>query len=415
VTTFAESLGFKKGAILPFAAAPYSLNLLSSSHPLSTKLEASLGTNVNANFSGHYPDHALIDVPFSIMLLAPNDAGPHVYAGWKDTQMNFSASLLKPGVMYAAFELLAAANRIAAAHPIPNGTQDTQRQFLSDRMNDAFAKHLERYPFDDTLSKLTPNCPQYTKIFKVNATVPFVAFDDTVNFGTTAETGFEANLKKMITHSGNPAAAACIDALGFTYINCALAAGGFFTALPSHDTGHGIWISGDYALLEARLVRTEHDGMGKLCMDTSTMCRLFALIEFGQLVDAASSATMHDWLAQTLANDVPWIITDDHDHEMTLHAFDVLRNKLGVDQLGRPATATRPSTLGQNVFSECSVLGWKIEGPPATSTLTQLINKGFSTKVIVCWQNWQEDQMHTFHGVREVVRQTVREFAAGNP
>ncbi|HTD62716.1 MAG TPA: hypothetical protein VK679_18810 [Gemmatimonadaceae bacterium] len=397
MTTFAESLGFKKGAMLPFASAPYALNVLSPTDPLSTLLQSKLAANVTANFSGNYPDHKAKLVPFSIMLLSHDPKGAHAYAGVNDTKMCFSASLLKPGVAFAAFELLAAANRIAAGTAIPTVAA------LATSMNAAFKAHLARYPFDSTLSALTPDRPQYTTIFQVNAAAPFVAFDDT----------FAANLKVMITKSGNPEATASIDALGFTYVNCALAAGGFFSATSGHHKdGHGIWISGDYGSLEARLVSTVNDGDGKLVMDTSTMCRLFALIELQQLVDATSSGTLQGWLAQTAPNDPPFITRDDHDNTITVPDFDVLRNKLGEEQIGRPATTTHPSTLGQNVFSECSVLGWKIVGPPATSTLTKLINKGFSTKVIVCWQNYQEDQTSTYAPLRQVVIDTVNQFAA---
>jgi hypothetical protein len=411
---FGPALGFKKGAILPYAALKYQVNLLPADDPKTVKLHNCIQKYRDIAYSAAYPDGTHPHIPFSMMFLATSPDGPHIYAGVDHTVMYFSASLLKVGVMFAAFELRESADRLASTLTIPpdTNTPEQQQTWLVNALNQAFKQGLAHSSRARQLDSLTPNTPRYGSIFSFDPTRDPFAVDFNSTSPTSVYSGsltgngafraaaaaqpFSVNLNKMITVSGDFEASQCIQALGFTYINAALANGGFFR------TGdYGIWISGDYDLLEVRPVATMNDGDGKLVMDTQTMCRVFALIELNKLVDQLSSEAMHDLLAGTLTSDPPWITRDDQDNTITTLPYTVLTNKLGVDHLGRPGH------LGQNVYSECSVLQWHTSD---TSTVNKLSALGLSRKIVVCWQNLQENQTKTFSGIRDMVENIVAEF-----
>ena len=370
--------------VSPFALTPYKL-----STKRDATLQSTLKSNVDFQLNRRLPGKSPRRVPFSVLLLAQNSVGPHLYAGVDDDQLCFSASLLKPAVLYAAVELLAAANRLVAAQSITD-----PKKFLlaldnefDDQITKAAVREIRKQPFDPA--------PDWETIFDFNAGgSPPVTFKGP----------FAIALSAMITISHDPSATACIRALGYSYIDGALAAAGLLQ-LKGRKT-RGIWISGDYANNEIRIFGTMNDGLGKLVMDTETMVRLFALVQFGVLTGAAGASTMASLLAGPVTRKpLPFITHADDvaDDTKVSVPFTVLLNKLGIDHLGRTG-------MGPKVSSECSVIEWKTS---ETDTVAALKRLDLSNRMVICWQNFRVEEAKGFGKIRSVVISTVEQFVVG--
>jgi hypothetical protein len=396
-----KHLGFPDGAILPFAAAayPFTPNNTADAKSLAATLNGILSSNLQTILPKTYPipvpgqKARRVLVPFSILFIAA-PGGSDIYAGVNDDAMCYSASLLKVAVMYAAFELLAAANRVAATVTVPSGTNASDAQdLLLAALGAAFDKGLAAGPLAAKLNAATPGTPAYEDILEFQpGQTPQVKFQPT----------FASNMDLMIRLSDDPASVKCIDALGFTYINAALANGGFFNHAAGAD--HGIWISGDYGLKEVRQVPTVNDGLGKLVMNTANMLKMFALILEQTLIDATSSQAMASELVQAATGLVPWIVHDD-DPNSTVPVtvpFVPFMSKPGFGPLGRA------SHFGENVYSECSALQWSASD---ADTINGLAAKKLSDKIIICWQNFFEERLKSFDKIRLVVESTIMQFA----
>src|SRR4029077_5555211 len=82
---------------------------------------------------------------------------------------------------------------------------------------------------------------------------------------------FNSNLSLMIVQSSDPAAASCIDQLGYGYISAALIEENFF--IPS--TSNGIWLGGDYANINTYIrIPCINDHPDAQLTTTRQMCRL---------------------------------------------------------------------------------------------------------------------------------------------
>ena len=120
--------------------------------------------------------------------------------------------------LYAAFELLRSVNNLAADFVVTTpGALFAQLHAEFDGI-DAAVPLISSAP--GIMRAMT--LPKYEQIFSVIALT-------TGGVAATFSGTFQANLRQMIINSNNNAAAACITALGYSWINGALQAGGFFS------------------------------------------------------------------------------------------------------------------------------------------------------------------------------------------
>jgi len=324
-------------------------------------------------------------VPFSMIALATD--GKHRYAGVFDTEMDFSGSLLKVGVMYAAFELRAAANRLVAAKGI------TSQADLTKALPAAFDK-----PVNDTADMRLRGkpggrkSPTYDIILRFTGTPkPLGPVEFTDAFGT--------NVDEMIRISGDHQAGECIRALGYAYLNAALKTAGFFTPGARKGKEQGIWIAGDYESSPQVRIAARNDTDGALVMTTEAMCRLVAMIETGELVnDSAlhgeSNLDMNDLLLSAAHGlDIPYI-----SKVSSTSPFSIEKNKIGWAHLGRGET-------GPAIASEASVLAWDTS---EAAIAKKLADHKLTGKLVICWQNVNNDEVTHFDGIADIVIQAYQ-------
>jgi hypothetical protein len=173
-----------------------------------------------------------------------------LYQGFNDDDMLYVGSLQKISAMYAAFELRSRVRRhvadALAKGPITLG------QILND-LRTAWQPNLDAaFPKLPGLPKLPSGFPDLENIFTFSTSgdVNFSSSGQTQaqldridGAGSVAGLKFFECLKLMLGWSNNHAAAKCILALSYPYINGVLKGAGFFD--PGSKTG--LWLSGNYA------------------------------------------------------------------------------------------------------------------------------------------------------------------------
>jgi hypothetical protein len=358
---------------------------------LTKLLNAACSDAANVSRLGDHPH-----VPFSMIALGTG--GHHRYAGFHDDEMCFSASLLKVAVMYAAFELRAAANRLVAAQSITS--QDALEKALAGTFDSVIRKKaLSR------INALDAAAAHYGDIFQFTgqpAPQGPVAFTPTVG----AKTGFQDALHDMVVVSSDDGASQCINALGFSYLNALFMTAGFFTPGKLRGDERGIWVAGDFEQARQSRIRAVNeidDQTGAYVMTTEAMCRLMAMIATGQLVnDTAVQGTSNQEMQQLLidtatSGNAPFI-----KDVAAVQPFALTMNKLGLAHLGR-------REQGAAVASEGSVLTWKTDAAsdPQGDIAKALAKQNLTGTLVICWQNVHDAEIHRkYDAIADIVTQT---------
>jgi len=337
-------------------------------------------------------------VPFSMIALAAD--GKHRYAGVFDAEMDFSSSLLRVGVLYAAFELRAAVNRLAVANTIASQAD------LDAALPKAFNPVINATALSRMRDQPMGTGPAYATMFEFTG-------DAAPNGPVAFTSDFATAIHDMTVSSDDVAAGVCIRALGYAYLNAVLMKGGFF--LPGKMAGdeRGIWIGGDYNAAAKQRIQAINDGTGAFVMTTRAMCRLMALQETGELVDDAaaggtSNAEMGAILTETARSGNAPFITTVSAAVRAAQPFELKKNKLGFAHLGRHEE-------GAAVASECSVLTWKTDAAsdPDGSIAKALAKHKLTGTLVICWQNVHDVEIHrNYDGLSDVVTQTYRGLLA---
>jgi hypothetical protein len=154
------------------------------------------------------------------------------FAGWKDRETDYSASLLKVAAMYAAFQLRESANNFASS--------------VADTTSASLFAHMSA-SFDPLISVAVPTlvaAPGVTPAMRVPVyqsvlvAVPLASSGFSIAF----HADYQNAMREMIIMSNNNSAATCIKRLGYSWINGTLASAGFFDATSSQ----GIWLAGTF-------------------------------------------------------------------------------------------------------------------------------------------------------------------------
>ncbi|WRZ87940.1 hypothetical protein OHB54_01965 [Streptomyces sp. NBC_01007] len=253
------------------------------------------------------------------------------HAGLRYGDSYFTASLAKIGALYAAYELLHSVNAMAR--------QVTSPKQLFTRLRKEFDPDIDAsVPAIAQAPRLTrvQRLPKYEQIF---ATAPAAGA-----LACTFQSGFQDTLNKMIIKGSNETAAAVIQALGYSWINGALKAGGFF--FPQASTG--IWLAGTFtAALPAVLIPSVNDGMVAQASTCFDMANLYAHIIRRTLVDPGSSNFMHALLATSASvGDDPSFLDFTRRPVFPPRDFGVLDSKIG----------RAPLKTGIPVVSEAAVV-----------------------------------------------------------
>ena len=337
-------------------------------------------------------------VPLSLWPLRKDDVSPY-YAGVNDDDTDFSASLLKAAALYAAGQLHADA--LAA---LPGATNSST--FLSS-FKAALKARVDSTADSRILSKHFPSgspvglYPNITNVLKFSGfgspTGPKVDFTD----------NYKTQMSAMIVQSSDPAAAFCIDQLGYGYISTVLIERQFFITSASR----GIWLAGDYANPNTYIrIPVMNDHPDAQNTTSRQMCRLFALIRLKKLPENDPDANT---LMQNLLHEPktgpdhtgPWLSPGRNPG--TDFLFTVVADKIGFAGLGTGQTP--------NVYSEGLIISW--DDDDQVDAFNKRIDPDdshpeihLSGEIAVCWQNYLADSFPDFRGIIKVINKSISDF-----
>ena len=234
----------------------------------------------------------------------------------------YSASLLKVGAMYAAFELRKRVNDFIAEQGV--GTAQQLFGLLPAHFDDAI---VAKVPLINATAGITRamKVPKYQQIF--------TAADSGVGLVADFTDPFRRNLFDMIINSSNAAAAGVITALGYSWINGTLHAGGFFFP-PASD---GIWLAGTFTgAFPAVRIPCINDVDTAQGTSTFDIANMYAHILSGTLVDSVASTDFSAHLQVSAAQGAdPSFMVHGRPPRDTLPVrnFDVTHTKIGLGPL----------------------------------------------------------------------------------
>lgn len=326
----------------------------------------------------HLPQTEKGKTAFTIVQLSQKRC--HQWAGFLQDQVHYSASLIKIVTIYAAYELRAAANRLAKVLKPKTDKElfDALEKEFTPQITERIESILTRLGSKVDRSKVPPNHlslkPTYKKIFQNNTTNPnqkrlteSVEFDETYN----------RQLTDIVQDpNSNAHATFCIHGLGYGYIIGALESAGFFNSA----TGEGIWLTGDYAQ-RWPYIRINSMNDGKVAQATTAfkMAELFTLLWDKKLFDDPAHPNSSSEMLNRLTGDFTWT-----GHELPLKDDTVTHSKVGHGPLKK----------GGGVYSEAYIL------------------KSKKQTYVVVWQNYSDNR--PFEPIAKVIKETISEAAQEN-
>lgn len=356
---------------MPFPASPYP-TLLGSDPAMEGALVAA-AAEAALQFPTIAPSLAAVAISLAAIdeTVSPPD---FLHGGISFGRTHYSASLLKVAAMYAAFELRNSVNVRASAGGVT-------RQDLFSVLNAEFD------PVIDGAVPAISAAPGVTAAMRVPKYRDIFAVIDLTTGGVAVEftAAFQSNMRAAIVDSNNNAAGACVQALGYSWINGTLQKGGFF--LPPDS---GIWLAGTFTGAWPYVrIPSDNDGPVAQAMTCFDMANLYAHIVRRTLVDQDASVRMAKLLydAAMIGPDASFM-----DHlrrpEINTRSFFVTHNKVGLG----------PLKTGAMVASEGTIV---THGPTGRNFLT-------------VWQNCPSNAT-AFNAMAFIVDRAIELFIAAHP
>lgn len=272
------------------------------------------------------------------------------HAGIEYGKSFYTASLVKMGVLYAAYELRKSANQVVTDSGIttPDVLYARLKSDLDETIKNKFLSilreaHITLTPVNEQDARKSPI---YEQIFTLSPSHEVIFLPP-----------FQKHLQDMIIKGDNNAAAACIQALSYSWINGTLTAGGFFFP----EGGTGIWVGGTFTgSMTPIRIPTENDGDAAQASTCFDMANLFAHIYQHTLVDYKStsendntySKLMENMLivSAALGNNESWLDFKRRKPHLPERNFKVTHSKIGLGPLkSREWVASEGAIVQRNI------------------------------------------------------------------
>jgi hypothetical protein len=324
--------------VTPFAAAP------ATTFAKSNKLESALKAAINKRVVAAEPFAiAITIVDLGAVDLNGDTSAPSSlpFGGFRDDKEDYNASVGKIGVMYAAHAFLDMVKRFALVNP-PTAKNDAQAQAdLFSQLRSTMSK-----PIEDSVkrvldgeSRVERRRPTYESVLAVKKAGNGLDIRFSIPFARS--------LDSMIIQSSNEGTRDCVHALGWSYVNGALAGGGFFD--DSKKGSEGFWVGGDFMNgkeWKPLRIATDNDGTSSVASTSLACARLLSMMVLGGTIGGdkfARDEFRRRLKAAVDGPDTPWLI-----RAGVQNAFaksNVTHNKLGMG----------PLNAGGNCYSEATV------------------------------------------------------------
>lgn len=300
------------------------------------------------------------------------------HAGFKEDETHFSASLLKVAAMFAAFELRQSANTFALT--AGDSTPAELFAHMKDSFDDTIANAVGLISGHTEITRAM-KVPKYPAIFEA---VPLASGGFLINFNAT----FRNNLRGMIVDGTNPSAGACIQQLGYSWINGMLERGGFFNG----TTEQGIWLAGTFvgAFPPVRIASV-NDGLVAQAMTCFDLANVYALLFQKREIDSQGADQICDemlaLLAESAAGTHPsWM-------EPVRPGITGLGSNLTITHTKLGLGTLKPENGGFDVASDGTILQHNPTGK----------------KFITVWQNAIKDNT-SLSAASSIVERTIKHF-----
>jgi hypothetical protein len=279
----------------------------------------------------HVPDD------LTVALVDLTDPSAPVYAGIRDEDTIFIASMAKIAALYAAFELRKqlqdAISAVPTSVPVADLIAEVRRtwQPLLDATKPNDRAAFNGFPSLSEIFDITPSGSSWSVQFTTKGDIATLADGELAEWPVLkGKFGFKELLELMARFSNNDASARCITALSYEYIHGALTNGGFY----NQATG-GLWLGAPYphkpgaalteALWAAEPLSNERNQSRKYQTGSArAAATMFTLLGQGKLVDAAASGEMLDMLNTGTNDFIKNALTD------ASRDVNSIRTKIGV-------------------------------------------------------------------------------------
>ena len=252
-----------------------------------------------------------IKVPDSLTLALVDvtDAGAPVFVGINADDTVFIASMAKIAALYAAFELRKrlqdGISGVPVATPLNAVIAQVKRtwQPLIDAKKPKDAAAFAGFPNLTEIFDITPSGSSWSVTFTTKGNINTLGDKESAQWPSlNGKFGFKELLLLMASFSNNDAAARCITALSYEYINAALVSAGLY-----ENGKGGLWLAAPYPHKPGAAL-TENLWMQEPLNKDSNISRryqvssakaaamMFTLLAQRKLVDATSSDEMLDFL-----------------------------------------------------------------------------------------------------------------------
>jgi hypothetical protein len=262
----------------PFPTVPYALQMAPSAAQ-NTRLAAALAT-VRGTLDA--PNQARLDKA-ALMVVKLTPAGTMDYAGVHETEMFFSASLLKVVLLYTSFELVTQVNALAPVLPAASAAK-----FL-DRVRREFSPTIER-----SMRRIPAGTWRKLRFAQALTATPAGPPNQ---FRVALSATHETDVGKIFSEQDqNASPRDTMHRLGYAFVNRTLEAAGFLDG----ESGVGLWMATDYGDWRDFHVPVStrssglnpRNGTSSAAMTAVAMANLLGHLHRDQLVDAASSQRM---------------------------------------------------------------------------------------------------------------------------
>lgn len=251
--------------------------------PLDNAPHPEMQAALDAFVAGLTPGHRAILDRVALTVVAIDHPHTGAWAGRRNDEVHYSASLLKVAAMYAAFDLRSAAATLLDEHPTQNWPEFRER--LIAEFNSQIVPRTSNIITAAKGMQAHHIVPNYDNLFRLTTT----AAGPTIGFTPS----YRAHIEGMIPGGHNNDAAACIHGLGYGFINAKLADDGFFDT----PTSNGIWLAGDFiGQRPAARITSINDGGVAQALTTRQLAKLLTLMTGGSLL---GSDEMLDLLGRT--------------------------------------------------------------------------------------------------------------------
>ena len=207
----------------------------------------------------------------------------HPWAGLRQLEEHYSASLVKIAAMYAAYDLRASADQLAISNNLT--TWPEIEGALSSEFDPEIRSHTPSLIANSALLNAPDKTrmPNYSALFQLGAGPDF-----SVDFTQSQLDAFE----DMMVQPNNPGATTTIHRLGYPFLTGKVADDGFFDG-----AALGLWLAGDYAQ-QWPYVRIPCQNDIDTAQGTTArhLAILLTLLEDDKLVGSKSSSEMKLWM-----------------------------------------------------------------------------------------------------------------------